>query len=217
MSKVHTVSQGECLSLIARNYGFDNWRTIYDDAANADFRRLRPNPNLIYPGDKVVIPDLVTGKEGAGTEKTHTFELKLDHTMLRIVVKDALDKAIASKDYRLTVPPLLPMEGKTGGDGMIEHEIPQDGAAGTLEVFLHGKSEPPLIWRLHIGGLDPIQEVDGYQARLNNLAYDCGPVDGIDGPLTKAGVRRFQTAEHIQVDGVVGPQTRGTLEKAYGC
>ena len=29
---------------------------IYQHAKNADLRRLRPNPNILYPGDTVVIP-----------------------------------------------------------------------------------------------------------------------------------------------------------------
>lgn len=217
MSKVHTVRQGECLSQIARDYGFDNWHTIYDLQENTEFRQLRPNPNLIHPGDKIVIPVLDPGKAGAATEKTHVFELKVDKTNLRIVVKDTENKAIAGKKYRLTLVSLPPLEGKTGGDGMIEHEIPPKDTSGKLEVFLHGPSEPALIWRLAIGALDPLETVSGYQARLKNLAYDAGPVDGINGPLTKGAVRRFQTTENILVDGIVGPQTRGNLETAHGC
>jgi hypothetical protein len=33
-----------------------NWRTIYDHPSNADFKRKRPNPNLIFPGDRIFIP-----------------------------------------------------------------------------------------------------------------------------------------------------------------
>ncbi len=217
MSKVHTVSQGECLSQIARSYGFDHWRPIYDHAENGEFRQLRPNPNLIHPGDQIVIPELDPGGVSVGTEKAHTFELEVERTLLAIVVKDVKDKAVAGKKYRLTIAPLPPLEGKTAGDGRIEHEVPADGSAGTLEVFLHGESEPPLLWRLRIGELDPLEQISGYQARLNNLAYDSGPVDGIHGPLTDAAVRRFQTTQQIGVDGIVGPQTRGKLKDVYGC
>lgn len=59
---MHTVKSGEYLSLIARNYGIPDWQTIYNHPQNADFKRKRPNPNLIYPGDLLFIPD----KSGAG-------------------------------------------------------------------------------------------------------------------------------------------------------
>ncbi len=43
--------------------------------------------------------------------------------------------------------------------------------------------------------------------------YD-GPIDGIDGPETVAGIEAFQAAEGLIVDGEVGPQTQPVLEAA---
>jgi hypothetical protein len=57
MATTHTVKHGENLTIIARHYGFTDWHTIYDDPANAAFRRKRPNPHLILAGDAIVIPD----------------------------------------------------------------------------------------------------------------------------------------------------------------
>jgi papain like cysteine protease AvrRpt2/LysM domain-containing protein len=53
----YTVQRGDSLSLIARRFHIANWQTIYNHPQNADFRRRRPNPNLIYPGDVVFLPD----------------------------------------------------------------------------------------------------------------------------------------------------------------
>jgi hypothetical protein len=52
----HVVVSGDTLSGIAATYGCPSWRTIYDHEKNADFRALRPNPDLIYPGDRVFVP-----------------------------------------------------------------------------------------------------------------------------------------------------------------
>jgi LysM domain len=60
MSKPYTVIRGDNLTKIAHRHGFRNWRAIYDHPDNAGFRRLRPNPNLIYPGDVVQIPETTT-------------------------------------------------------------------------------------------------------------------------------------------------------------
>jgi hypothetical protein len=56
MTTYHTVRPGENLSLIARKYGLKSWKDIYRYDANSDFRDKRPNANLIFPGDVVVIP-----------------------------------------------------------------------------------------------------------------------------------------------------------------
>jgi hypothetical protein len=56
MSTTYTVVPGDSLSRIAQRFGLRSWRQIYDDPANAGFRRRRPDPNLIMPGDVLVIP-----------------------------------------------------------------------------------------------------------------------------------------------------------------
>jgi len=45
--------------------------------------------------------------------------------------------------------------------------------------------------------------------------YDPGPIDGIDGPRTKAAVRQFQTDHGLAVDGIAGKNTRRELFLAY--
>ena len=49
------------------------------------------------------------------------------------------------------------------------------------------------------------------QLLLHKHGIDCGPIDGIFGPLTHAGVLKFQLKVSIEADGVVGPHTWGQL------
>jgi nucleoid-associated protein YgaU len=54
-ARMHTVVRGESLSKIAKHYYGDakKWRAIFD--ANRD---KIENPDLIYPGQEFMIPDL---------------------------------------------------------------------------------------------------------------------------------------------------------------
>jgi peptidoglycan hydrolase-like protein with peptidoglycan-binding domain len=49
------------------------------------------------------------------------------------------------------------------------------------------------------------------QKKLQAKGFDPGPIDGIFGSKTDSAVRRFQEANKLQVDGIVGPETGGAL------
>ncbi|BBO80547.1 hypothetical protein DSCO28_11130 [Desulfosarcina ovata subsp. sediminis] len=53
----YVVKSGDTLSAIARDHGYASWRDIYYHDSNEEFRRKRPNPDLIYPGDELNLPD----------------------------------------------------------------------------------------------------------------------------------------------------------------
>lgn len=50
------------------------------------------------------------------------------------------------------------------------------------------------------------------QSALAVLGYDPGPLDGKDGPKTRAAVKAFQADRGLTVDGAVGPQTQRALK-----
>jgi murein DD-endopeptidase MepM/ murein hydrolase activator NlpD len=53
--------------------------------------------------------------------------------------------------------------------------------------------------------------VAALQVALKSRGLYPAAVDGVRGPLTATGVRRFQRARRLAVDGVAGPQTRRAL------
>lgn len=57
------------------------------------------------------------------------------------------------------------------------------------------------------------QQVKTLQRLLNSMGYACGAVDGIFGDKTLVAVKKFQTAERLDVDGVVGRDTWTALLK----
>jgi lysozyme len=60
----------------------------------------------------------------------------------------------------------------------------------------------------------PAAEVKAWQQQLATLGYYEGAIDGIDGPLSDAAVRKFQEQAGLTVDGIVGPATRAALVRA---
>ena len=52
------------------------------------------------------------------------------------------------------------------------------------------------------------------QTKLRALGYDAGPSDGLFGDKTEAAVKRFQSDQKLQVDGIAGSVTLSALDKA---
>ncbi|KXO08361.1 putative membrane protein [Moritella sp. JT01] len=74
-SSVYTVVSGDNLTLIARRFGFRNYQTIYDHELNSEFKKSRPNPNIIHPGDEIIIPNKVMKTVPAAEGKVQVYRL----------------------------------------------------------------------------------------------------------------------------------------------
>jgi N-acetylmuramoyl-L-alanine amidase len=211
----HTVQQGECLSRIAVNYGFRDFRTVYDDPGNEDLRKIRPDPNLLFPGDVVFIPEKEPKEESGATAQLHTFRLSAQRRVLRLVLEGLDGEKMASEPYELDIEGDV-VSGVTGPDGLIERAIPLDAVNGTLTTTRYS-------WPLNVAHLNPLDDtnddgITGIQARLRNLGFDPGEIDGIAGPRTKDAIIAFQEDNPpLKVDGICGPKTRALLVELYGC
>jgi Putative peptidoglycan binding domain len=215
MPFMYRAAQGECLSSIAGKYRFADWRTIYNHPQNTGLRQKRPNPNIIYPGDEIWIPDLDPGEKSAPTDLKHRYVLKKEEQVrIRIRVQDQRGLPFAGKQYTLEIEDST-YEGTTGPDGLIEAEIPHTASTGALTVRLEDDEYDDCTWHLDLGSLDPIEEVSGVQGRLNNLGYICGPVDGIAGPRTKDAVMAFQAQAGLSASGTIDKLLREKLLNVY--
>ena len=58
------------------------------------------------------------------------------------------------------------------------------------------------------------EDVKDLQTRLNALGYDCGTPDGEFGKNTEKGLKSFQTASKIEVDGIFGQASLKALKTA---
>ncbi|HIK53882.1 MAG TPA: peptidoglycan-binding protein [Synechococcales cyanobacterium M55_K2018_004] len=71
-------------------------------------------------------------------------------------------------------------------------------------------SQAPAVLRLEDSG----DAVTALQTRLTELGFYNGPISGVFGPQTEAAVIRFQAANGLVADGMVGPATRAALERS---
>lgn len=210
----HVVVQGECLSSIAYRYGFADALAIYEHADNADLRRLRPSPHLLHPGDVVVIPERRLSVRQLPTGRNHTIVVKLPRRLVRVRVVDALGEPMRNLAFTLTVGDQT-CEGTSDGDGIVEQHVP---ARASHAVLVIGDLTIPLA----IGHLNPARDtsddgVSGIQARLRNLGYRPGPVDGRLGSKTRAALRAFQRARRLDETGQPTDETLRALADAHGC
>lgn len=213
MPTTHIVQQGECLNSIAHKYGFADYKKIYEHGDNADFKQARPDPNLIFPGDRLVIPDKVAKAFSCATGQTHRFVVKQPKRKLQLKLLDSAGEPIADIPYTLVVGDQT-LEGTTSGDGKIEHDIPIREKKAKLSM---NGTERTLL----IGYLNPLEDtedegVSGVQSRLKNLGYPVGAVTGKMNPDTRAAIRAFQHDREMTVDGEIGDALIAQLKKEYG-
>lgn len=199
------------MNSIAALYGLPDYRLIYDDGANAALRQSRPNPNVLLPGDRVVVPEIRPIDESCATDARHKFVLKRSKVRFRLVLKDR-DGPMAGRPYTLTVEGRPPVDGVTDGSGLLDEPVP--ASARSAELRLQRSSDPSagvLVWTLQLGSLDPDDKVSGVQARLNNLGFFCGKVDGIVGPRTQKALRSFQQQNGLPKTGRIDAATSAKL------
>ena len=209
-----TAKQGETIPSIARKYGFHDWRIVYDDKANAELKSKRPNPNILFPGDKVVIPPMATKEEAGSTGKRHRFRLSGDTHWLRIRLENVDGSAMANVNYTLEVEGNT-CEGTTGAKGLLEHKIPTLAQEGMLILKGDdGKVDQELV--LKIGHLDPGEKPSGWKGRLNNMGYKAGHLDERVTPQARSAVEEFQCDQDlVPPTGKVGWKTQDTIERAH--
>ena len=209
----YTVQRGDTLAKIAEAFGLTSWKSIYNHGNNANFRKKRPNPNLIYPGDVVFVPTREDRIEAASTDQRHKYIHHRPDQVLRIAAEDMDGRRLAKLPYELMIDSDF-RQGTTDAQGMLEEEIRVNAGQATLKIGDYK-------WSLEIGALNPIEEtpdngISGAQGRLANLGYPIGPIDGICGPKTRAALRYFQADESLPVSGELDDATRRKLLDVHG-
>jgi hypothetical protein len=218
MASIHIVEDGEHLSGIAQKFGFPSIQPILDHPENSEFKKLRPNPNTLAPGDKIFIPDLELREESGSTEQRLRFVLGLDPLELRVKVLDLSEKPLDGPCDLVVGLDRTPEEEK---NHIFSAPVDKDVTDARME-FTKPVPENKAVRKfpLFVGGLHDVQEFSGQQQRLNNLGYFAGFSEKSVGQF-KWAVEEFQ-ADHLQEIGLVKPtgecgtKTQKVLVKVHG-
>ncbi|GAC19604.1 peptidoglycan-binding domain-containing protein [Paraglaciecola arctica] len=226
--KTHKVQSGEWLSKICHELGRDP-KTVWDDGGNTELKSTRPNPNLLSQDDSLFVPEPITKKVSIASDKRHKFIKKGKATVhIKLKLQHFKAKAFEEK-YSLEIGGVT-IEGTATG-GVIEADVPILSHVGTLTF-----PDSNLNIKIRLGDLSEVEpysnsksNIKGVQARLTNMAFNVGPVDGDLGPLTDNGVNNFQSwainnspanglssGELSAVDSIIGSLTAGSLKKVHG-
>ncbi len=202
MAKEHIVQPGDHLLRLAATEGFRDFHTIWDDPANAALKKLRFNPNVLDPKDRVVVPDKqpLSTTRPAGTQ--NQFPLKRSPSILTVKLQSAGFQPRAGRTTQVIVtideggtPRKITQDGvQTGTDGgrtvrsgnpLIDAELRLLAGAGPSDVA----ERFPLL----VAHLPPLSVRRGQQARLNNMGYLAG--------FQETDIEQFRWAvEEFQVD-----------------
>jgi hypothetical protein len=245
MGTKYTVQGGDCATSIAAKNGFATYHDVYDHADNADLRKHRPNPNLLAPGDVLVIPYRKPKTLLLATGKKHTIVLKRPKAELRLNLHDLVGKKLAGASFRLTLASKT-IFGASDANGLVKAPIPPELTTASLEIDL---PKPPSPQDAASDGLVlpketfalPTTAEDGTKdyKPLTKLIWtlsigDLGPADAIKGVQrrlhnlgfaaaitgvndapTGAALRAFQETRKIKVSGTLDDAIRDELVKVH--
>jgi hypothetical protein len=207
----HIVQQGECISRLAYEYGVPLER-IWNEPKNAEpdgVKTKRKSPYILKPGDVVWIPEKRVKEVTKQSGQRHRFRRK--GSSEKVVLK-----FMRGDDLRANEQCVVEVDGKrsektTTGGGLLELDIIPNAKIVKVTFVKDGDEH-----EFELGGLDPVTEETGIQARLRNLGFYRGPVDGTMSEEYEAAIKLFQERQKLAQTGIVDDALRNALESAHG-
>jgi N-acetylmuramoyl-L-alanine amidase len=216
MPITHKVNQGECGEGIAWAHGLEDFKAVWNSGDNAELRKRRSDPNILMPGDALVVPEAKPRVYMLATGKHHRIVLKIPQKELRLRVLAHKDEPLANAKYRLILDDVRqPREGTTDGDGVLKEKVRVHIRGGLLQI--DGRR-----FRLRFNYINPFpaepdESMSGVSSRLTNLGYESGGASKAGNPALSSALALYQSDAEIDPTGEADSATKDQLEKDYGC
>ena len=208
----HQITAGETLLGLASEHGLGSWEDIVNAPENAAIKDTLTDPGIVKTGANIFIPNKVMKQQPGATDAKHTFSTKVPTAWLRLGVKDAGGTALGGSKFELNVGGKT-ITGALDASGVLEQAVPIRTTSATLKVWKADSSFE--VWDLRIGYMDPITELTGIQARLSNLGFFSGSIDGVLNGDTTAAIKAFQERVGVEPTGAVDDALRQKLAAYY--
>lgn len=216
----YVVQQGDYLSKLAAQYGFDADVT-WNHGKNKLLRESGRVPEMLQPLDILYIPEKKPNwlPVKAGQVNAFTASARKVTLSLRFTRRDGKPLANAKCTYNCLLP---------------SKEMPpeQTDDAGALK-FQVSTRQPPFVvtfaleryrFVINVGHMDPLSEASGVQKRLENLGYGVSPVIALGVSLghwtafdrPEKRIATFQRAQGIDPTGTADQGTLHALQNAHG-
>jgi hypothetical protein len=164
----YVIRQGDYLASLAYQFGFDA-DTVWSDPANSALRKLRPNPNFLWPTDILYIPSpTAPAMKSLQTGTTNSFVADAPSVSITIAFSDASFASQACSIQEL--PQLTGLT--TDASGTLTFSAPVTMDTATIAFSGIGAT-----YVFKIGHLDPIETLSGVFQRLQNLGFIASDAD----------------------------------------
>lgn len=198
----HVVKPGDCCASLGFQFKVP-WKKIWEYGENAEVKQLRKSPDVLNPGDKLVIPREM-GEEQCATDQRHNFVKKIEKIKLRVVLLEE-DQPRKNLKYTLKIGS-DEIQGTTDGSGKLEHEISPGHKKASLIT-------DDSVYELNLGHLNPKEVDSGVEQRLQNLGF-LGR--NKSAPIKSAAVTQFKDKNGLPKNDTVDDATRDKLLEKHG-
>jgi hypothetical protein len=214
--RAYVVRSGDYLTKLASTLGFDA-DAVWNDPANEELKAQRPNPEILAPGDVLIIPEPSPDPIDlhAGTSNSYEADVPKVHVALAFSTPGLAgedDEPLADEPY-VVLGLGEDVEGTTSGDGQVEFDVPVTVREVTIEFPDRGYRCP-----VGIGDIDPNDEPSGVRQRLQNLGYHLStdPDEAHAEEEMRLALLTFQRSAGLEPSGVLDDATRDAILQAHG-
>jgi hypothetical protein len=209
------VRPGEHLTGIVDGLGLANVHTILSQPANESLRK-RPHPEILNPGEILVVPDLEPLKFTLATGKRHKLTIERPKAKLRATFTTFHGEPSGATNAEIT-PENKPTLNISLDAGKLETKIAPACTQALIKVKSPVDNKPDIHWHLRLGYLVRPEGDEGALARLRNLGYYRVVVSEADLRERRAAIEEFQCDQGLALSGALDEDTKAKIEEVHGC